>query len=95
MVWLELPWLTLELVENETVLEQMGTGGQQMHSQVWAGGRWGRSGCCRCTGGIWDPELSVEVSGLPLLVGVCQLEWSHGSSIASPEQFSIDFHCSS
>lgn len=45
--------------------------------------------------GFWDPELSVEVSGLPLLVGVCQHEWSHGSFIASPERFSIDFHCSS
>lgn len=27
--------------------------------------------------------MSVEVSELPLLVGVCQLEWSHGSSISS------------
>lgn len=26
---------------------------------------------------------SVEVAEQPLLVGVCQLEWSHGSSIGS------------
>lgn len=29
----------------------------------------------------------MKMSGLPLLVSVCQLEWSPGSSIASPEQF--------
>lgn len=50
-----------------------------MHSE----GNGGGLGAVQSQEGFQMLIVSMEVSELPLLVGVCQLEWSHGSSIAS------------
>lgn len=70
-----------DLVGAAPALSGAGTGGTEghwMHSE----GNGGSLGGVQSQGGFEIPIMSMEVSELPLLVGVCQLEWSHGSSIA-------------
>lgn len=50
-----------------------------MHSK----GNGGSLGAVQSQEGFEILIMSMEVPEPPLLVGVCQLEWSHGSSIAS------------
>lgn len=56
-----------------------GAEGHWMHGE----GNGGSLGGVQSQGGFEILNMSMEVLKLPLLVGVCQLEWSHGSSIAS------------
>lgn len=50
-----------------------------MHSK----GNGGSLGAVQSQEGFEILIMSMEMPEPPLLVGVCQLEWSHGSSIAS------------
>lgn len=76
MGWSRVSW---ELFQLFLGLEQVGLKGTWMHSE----GDGGSLGAVQSQEGFEILIMSMEVSEPPLLVGVCQLEWSHGSSIAS------------